>query len=168
MKRKISFLIALSASMVFILSGCDKKTTDENISKKDAGTIIQNEEAVIASDSQTHLMWQDQLYNSTNTNDSDEKIGNWKYAKDYCEKLSLKGYDDWRLPSVDELKSIIDKKNKPAFKSIFKNATNKRYWSSSPYMSDPKYAWLVDFDITDSFGGHVNNKNFIRCVRNEK
>lgn len=155
---------------MLILSGCDKKSennaTEQNITFK-SGSIIQDETAIIATDPQSGLMWQDQMYLKAQKNNDDDKIGDWKYAKEYCDKLDLDGYDDWRLPSIDELKAVIDNKNKPAFKSIFKNATNRRYWSSSPYTLDKNYAMIVDFETGENMGSHTNNRNFIRCVRNK-
>ncbi|MFA7289987.1 MAG: DUF1566 domain-containing protein [Melioribacteraceae bacterium] len=32
----------------------------------------------------------------------------WQEADTYCSNLTLGGYDDWRLPNVKELQSIVD------------------------------------------------------------
>ena len=33
---------------------------------------------------------------------------NWELALAHCETLSFAGYSDWRLPSRNELQSLID------------------------------------------------------------
>ncbi len=38
---------------------------------------------------------------------------NWADALDYCESLDLAGFDDWRLPNVKELQSIVDYSRSP-------------------------------------------------------
>jgi len=45
--------------------------------------------------------------------------------------------DDWRLPTVDELKAIY------ASKSQFRNVQGDGYWSSSTYAGDSTVAWGV-------------------------
>lgn len=51
-------------------------------------------------DDATGLLWADK------DNGSDV---NWSQAAGYCENLSLGGYDDWRLPTINELKTLYDR-----------------------------------------------------------
>ncbi len=50
-------------------------------------------------DPATGLMWARQ------DNGSDV---NWQQATNYCQNLTLAGYSDWRLPTIDELAAIYD------------------------------------------------------------
>ena len=69
----------------------------------------------IVTDSISKLQWQD------------DKIGKemgWKDAIDHCEALNLGGYSDWRLPNLNELKSIVNRdKYNPAFKNMSPGVT---------------------------------------------
>ncbi|MCP4678467.1 MAG: DUF1566 domain-containing protein [Deltaproteobacteria bacterium] len=49
-------------------------------------------------DPATELCWQ---------NPPTDSEYNWNQAQAFCEALSRNGYNDWRLPSIDELRSII-------------------------------------------------------------
>lgn len=49
-------------------------------------------------DSDSGLTWQ----NPPATEEMD-----WNTAMNYCDNLSLKGYSDWRLPSISELRSLV-------------------------------------------------------------
>lgn len=50
-------------------------------------------------DPDTGLMWAKK--------DSHSKV-TWNQASDYCTKLQLAGYNDWRLPTIEELEGIYD------------------------------------------------------------
>jgi len=56
------------------------------------------------SDLATGLMWQQR--------DSGTAM-DWSAALAYCENLDYAGYDDWRLPNVKELESIVDYSRSP-------------------------------------------------------
>ena len=118
------------------------------------------------SDNATGLMW--------SQNDSEDGI-DWKAALIYAESSEFAGHDDWRLPNVKELHSIVDygyspsatdpDKVGPAIDPIF-NCTpiiNEAgdddyayYWTgtSAPFRaSEPYYyGWYV------AFGRAVNNE----------
>ncbi|EFK97026.1 hypothetical protein LDC_0941 [sediment metagenome] len=122
-------------------------------------------------DQSTGLMWQDEPYTMMEIgafykNNNQGKAGNWNYALSYCENLVYAGYSDWRLPDMDELKSIIDIRKDPSIKAGFKNATIKeRYWASSPYLSEESEEWDLSFGNGRGFSQSKDASNFIRCVR---
>ena len=110
-------------------------------------------------DTNTGLMWQKA---------DDETQRDWADAGQYCENLELGGYDDWRLPRVDELETIVDhSRTNPAIDPIF-DACYLYYWSGSTAANVPSDAWYVGFSI-----GYVgpnykpDNDNYVRCVRGE-
>ena len=64
----------------------------------DSNGFVDNENGTI-NDTATGLIWQQE----------DSGVGmNWEDALSYAENLELGGYDDWRLPNVKELQSIVD------------------------------------------------------------
>lgn len=58
----------------------------------------------------------------------------------------------WRLPNIKELNSIVEQRcYSPTIDSdIFPVVAPLRYWSSSPYANDDRYAWTVNFDRGES------------------
>ena len=111
-------------------------------------------------DKKTNIMWQD-------NRDSKSLEKDYNSAKNYCKKLNLNGYDDWYLPTYEQLLTITDKsKYNPSIKSEFKNITsNGNYWSSSPNVSYSKYAWNVYSVTGEPYNFNKTTKLYVRCAR---
>ena len=114
----------------------------------------------IVKDSVSKLEWQDNAVGSAMA---------WEDAITHCEELNLGGHSDWRLPNVNELKSIVDRsKYSPAIVNGFENTDSGYYWSSTTNDYNKSDAWIVDFSV-----GYVvyydgikeDLYNYVRCVR---
>ena len=99
----------------------------------------------------------------------------WDEAFDYVAGLNaanFAGHDDWRLPNIRELQSIINYGHfDPAVSPEFNDCANEsctvsgNYWSSTSAISSPILAWRVNF--YDGFQ-LVGGKTFtirVRAVR---
>ncbi len=110
----------------------------------------------IVTDTNTKLQWQD--------NESVSK--KWTEAIDYCEALTLGGYNDWRLPNQNELRSIADRsKREPDISSTFQYVVSGYYWSSSTVVGDEGNAWGVRFDGGYDYWNYKSDEVYVRCVR---
>jgi hypothetical protein len=91
----------------------------------------------------------------------------WQQALQLAEAASYAGKDDWRLPNVKELASIVELAcYNPAINSTTFPATPAYYyWSSSPYAHGPAGAWYVYFHF--GLDGHFSKTNVsrVRLVR---
>ena len=88
---------------------------------------------------------------------------NWSEAIEYCSKLSSNGYQDWRLPSKDELKELYKNKDSLDDKEAF---IENYYWSSSEFSSTN--AWKQNFNNGNQNNNNKTNANYVRAVRSTK
>jgi len=81
--------------------------------------------------------------------------------------VGLCGATDWRLPTITELKGIVNNGGvNPSIDTLyFPNTESTNYRSSSPYASDGGRAWLVGFNNGDGGYGNRNSNNRVRLVR---
>jgi len=89
----------------------------------------------------------------------------WQGAKSYCENLKLFGFHNWKLPTKTELKSIVDKRKRPAIKQKFKHIMPSFYWSSSPNLAYSRDAWGVNFLYGYLSDYNKMDKYYVRCIR---
>ncbi len=113
-------------------------------------------------DSTSGLVWQD-----NSVVESREVL--YGEAIDYCKALSLAGHDDWRLPTVHELQSIVDlTRYEPAIQRGFHFVALESYWSSTLYADDKKRAWDVNFISGSTEHNRHSYDFYVRCVRGGK
>ena len=121
-------------------------------------TFIDNKDGTVT-DLTTGLMWQQE----TPTNEM-----YWEDAIEYCENLELAGHKDWRLPTIEELISLIafDRHN-PAIDTLFfpSTATHHLQWSSTKCAEYTEAAWLVGFYNGKVDSSHESFDYYVRAVR---
>ncbi|WP_228130441.1 Lcl C-terminal domain-containing protein [Acinetobacter tjernbergiae] len=98
------------------------------------------------------------------------KTLNWESSKGACKDFRLAGYKDWRLPSRDELKTLMikDKQGYACPQGVLFQPVKVEwggYWSGSPYACNSNYAWDVYFNNGYSTYYNKNNKYYVRAVR---
>lgn len=116
----------------------------------------------IVKDSVSKLEWQDDAVGSTMK---------WESAIQHCENLTLDGLADWRLPNINELKSIVNRDNgPPAIVTGFVNTSTADYWSSTSVKDDKSWAWFIVFGFGNEaalpkFTSDDDSNKAVRCVR---
>ncbi len=86
-------------------------------------------------DTSTGLIWQK---DSARDGHGDIKSMTWQEALSYCEALSLAGDTDWRLPTIKELRSIVDySRHGPSIAPVFAETRASNYWSSTTNAINP-------------------------------
>ena len=94
----------------------------------------------------------------------------WNDAIKYCEELAYGGHDDWRLPTVKELVSIVDKGNEDlTIDTIsFPGTPPSNFWALSEYLGSSSYAWRIGFCSSCGVGKDPTyDTQYVRCVRGE-
>jgi hypothetical protein len=121
-------------------------------------------------DNLTGLIW------TRNANLSGSKKS-WANAVIYCNELVYGGQDDWRLPTVNELQSLIHAGySAPALPNTqgtgkwtngapFTNVQSAYYWSSTTYASIPDRAFDADLSSGRDYREFKTVANYVWPVR---
>jgi len=122
--------------------------------------FIINSDATVT-DNTTGLMWQQETSGKME----------WESAISYCEKLEVGAYKDWRLPTIKELRTLVDYSlYSPSIDlNYFPDTVSAFYWASTTDSYNSSLAWGIYFD----YGYGKRNKKgynnyYVRAVRGGK
>ncbi len=80
-----------------------------------------------------------------------------------CEKLAYLGYTNWRLPTKEEMRSLLElSRHGVTVKHAFRNIQKDIYWSATK--DGDKEAWYFDFDLGRYFVDDRHKKYRVICV----
>jgi hypothetical protein len=95
----------------------------------------------------------------------------WSEALDECNALYFADYDDWRLPNIKELLSLVDYSNNfPALPSghPFTNPVSTFFWSSTTDVRHRFQAWHLYLGNGDTFYSGIKDGTHVAwCVRDD-
>lgn len=118
------------------------------------GTIIDNA---------TGLMWPKD-WAGPGANNGNK--ANWNNCIDYAQALDFVGYDDWRLPNITELWSLINcSLFNPATPPVFINVIANFYNTSTTYANILTTAWLINIYQGATRVSPKANTRYLVCVR---
>ncbi len=113
---------------------------------------------------------------------------NWYEAMEYAENLKLSGYNDWRLPTLEELGEVValcgginaeyvlygdwdEITDKNEANEVYQSSYKEKgfvsydYWSSTTHAIYIDSAWITHFSNGLQSSYFKPRSNYVRCVR---
>ncbi|MGX9728811.1 MAG: caspase, EACC1-associated type [Candidatus Electronema sp. VV] len=178
-------VISVSRQKAADLSPPNKLQPLEKLPKNEGKTIgqyIDHGDGTIT-DTVSKLMWKrcSEGLSGVNCKEGKTEKSEWDDAVKRFKDVEYAGYSDWRLPTIEELKTLVycsngvkDKDNgwcndgseTPTInQQAFPNTEATRFWSGSPYAGYSDYAWYVHFGNSDSYYVNRSYSCAVRFVR---
>jgi len=99
-----------------------------------------------------------------------ESLTTFEYpqALSRCSGLYWAEHQDWRLPDIKELGSIVDDRvEDPAIDGLsFPDTPSAAFWSATSDVTLPNQAWQVDFSDGRILPADQATPSLVRCLRN--
>jgi len=112
-----------------------------------------------ALDRETRLVWEIQPLGSTT---------GWQGARNHCLGKEVGGRLGWRLPTIEELASLVDPDElAPALPAghPFLGVLDGLYWSATNFSGNPFFARVVNFELGGTSSWSKVDTAWVRCVR---
>jgi len=124
------------------------------------GAFANNQhKSTIVTDKRNMIYWQDNI-------SSKESSEDWEDAVLYCANMKIDDITSWRLPTFDELLSIVDySRSYPAINPIFEETSDSTYWTSTFFSPSKARAWTINFSIGKTYYNYKTTNHTVRCVK---
>jgi Protein of unknown function (DUF1566) len=167
MKKLYSVLIALGVLALFasVASAAAAKPAfpswSQQINTTKRFTVLAAFGGAAVLDTETGLVWEQ----SPSTG-----IFIWSIARIHCNQLTTGGRFGWRLPTIQELASLMDPNNPGGNPDLppghpFSNVQSSVYWSATTVADNTSVAWDVSFGSGNVSGDLKGVSLFVWCVR---
>jgi hypothetical protein len=162
----ISALISLNVTAQTCYDSVTETTPTTRFTINDDGTVT---------DTDTGLMWQRCSYGLTYDTDTDSCTGSvqrlsWQEALRSAANDTTGDYDDWQVPNIKELASILEHScTEPSInEDVFYNTQQQNYWSNTSGVSTLSSAWVYQFDSGLNSLHDKTSNVYLRLVRYEE
>jgi len=113
-------------------------------------------------DTEHKLLWQD-------NKDNIRFIFTHEQSSQYCAKLTLNNYTNWRLPTIEEYKTILDLNRKDEIKlnKKFSFVVKDDYWTNDRtwLRNFGKYGYYIMIKSGHTYYQNRTYKKYVRCVK---
>ena len=168
-----SALVILPASQVYAEVTCEEgRANTQVLATTDSANFTDHGDGTVT-DNVTGLMWMrcslgKTWISGTGSCDGSATTLSWQSPLSNAEGTNFAGHDDWRLPNMKELESIVERRCwSPAINSTLfpDTSTSSYYWTSSPSASQILQAWVISFNIGSVFIQDKTESLRVRLVR---
>jgi hypothetical protein len=134
---------------------------DQTLSASTRFIVLSNMSSAAVLDRETGLVWEQSPSTS---------VFVWDDAQANCNDFSRGGRLGWRLPTLQELASLVDPSVPPPGPRLpsghpFSNVVPTDYWSATTHAADASEAYVVNFSL-GAIGSPAKNLPFlVWCVR---
>lgn len=163
------WLVMLMAMLSFSVARAELCSSGFDATNPDNAYLVSEDGTVI--DTSRGLMWKQCVEGRTGENcasGSETTFANWGAALDHAYSHVFAGYSDWRLPTVKELRSLVEPcRSNPAINvDIFPATPAAVIMTSSPTAAAAGAGfWMVHFDAGNAQTRSRTNDGVVRLVR---
>lgn len=180
LNKLVSATFALTVLSVSHLSLADQACLTDLVTESTPTTqFVVDSDLGVATDIKTGVSWMvcsaGMTWDSASATCTGEAMEyNWQESLAYADTVEYAGYNDWRLPNIKELMSIVERAcSTPALNtSVFVDALAQRYWTNTPVIGSDgnggivgDTVWAVSFEEGSNNQPLKTANSMVRLVR---